>query len=148
MKSAEVDNVSQTTPQKTDTCTSTETEHVSRDLHWSMTAVGTTIALIALLTDFLESESLKQQTSQHKWAVSAMCIALALSWIALTFTIVARPRFVGSIYEGVMVCSKKKRFRKFITMCVNQAMTISRWLICLVFGSTLRPICHLLRRCF
>jgi uncharacterized membrane protein len=78
-------------------------KHVSRDMNWTMAAVGTTIALIALLTDFLEGESLKRQSAENKWAVSAMSIALSLSWIAIVCTKAIRSRFVGSIYEGTMV---------------------------------------------
>jgi hypothetical protein len=78
-------------------------QHVSRDMHWTMTAVGTTLSLIALFSVFIESESLHEQSSRHKWGASAIIIALILSWIALFFTIIIRTKFVGSLAEGIMV---------------------------------------------
>jgi hypothetical protein len=76
----------------------------NRDVHWSMVAVSSTVALVALVTDY--DGKLSDQAKEYKWAAAAISIAFSLAWIATFANLFWREKFFGTVIEGGMVsCS-------------------------------------------
>lgn len=74
---------------------------VGRHVHWSLTAIFSTVALCALVTEWTGKVS--DQERDTKWAVSAISINLALSWVSVMANMFLSSNFVGTMMEGGLV---------------------------------------------
>lgn len=71
-----------------------------RHVYWSMTAVCSTVALTAIITGF--EGNVSDEGQQQKWAVSAISIVLALSWISVFANMLMKSKFVSTMVEGLL----------------------------------------------
>jgi hypothetical protein len=94
-----LENMSSNNQQQT-----TMMQRSNRDVHWTMAAVGTTVALVALVSEYKSNGAmLSEQSKDYKWATAAISISFALSWCAVFANIFTRTLFVGTVLEGLMV---------------------------------------------
>ena len=79
----------------------------NRNTHWWMVAAFSTIALVAITSEFGDEGgkegNITDQTKETKWAVSAISIALALSGLTVLALLRLKDKFVDTPVEGGMV---------------------------------------------
>jgi Mg2+/citrate symporter len=69
---------------------------------WFAVAAFSTIALVAMTSNF---DKIKDQKKEVKWAVSAVSIALTFSALAVFAHVLLKAKFVGTAMEGGLVRS-------------------------------------------
>jgi preprotein translocase subunit SecE len=72
-----------------------------REMQWFAVAAFTAIALVSMTRNF--ADNINNETHEVKWAVSAVCIALTLSILAVVANFFLKDKFVGTNMETGMV---------------------------------------------
>jgi apolipoprotein N-acyltransferase len=76
-------------------------KQTGRHVHWWMIAVFSTVALVALVTEY--EGDLKDQGREVKWSVSAISIVLSFSWLAVMANTFVSSTFASTMIEGGVV---------------------------------------------
>jgi hypothetical protein len=85
-----------------------------RGAQWFAVAALTAVALVSMTSNF--ADNINNETHEVKWAVSAVCIVLILSTVAVIANFFLKDKFVGTNMETGMV---RELLQFFVLSCFH-----------------------------